>query len=179
MLENRVCLITGSNAGIGYAITEACLANGALVMIHGLDASEVEAARAGLGDRAAATTGDLSDPATPERLVNACLERFGRSGRPGQQCGHDRPLDDRGPDPGAFRPDDGGQYPGAAAPHPEGAAASGKWRSRRHHCQYRVDQRLLRRAQPFGLFSDKGGTDDRNAEPGRCARAYHFYSEPL
>lgn len=31
-----------------------------------------------LGDRAAAYVGDLSDPETPRRLVEACVERFGR-----------------------------------------------------------------------------------------------------
>ncbi|MCA9838539.1 MAG: SDR family oxidoreductase [Trueperaceae bacterium] len=50
-LEDKVILITGSSTGIGEATAERCLAEGARVMIHGLDEAET-----------AETAGRLSQP---------------------------------------------------------------------------------------------------------------------
>ncbi len=37
LLENKVILVTGSTTGIGEAIARRCVADGAKVIIHGLE----------------------------------------------------------------------------------------------------------------------------------------------
>jgi 2-dehydro-3-deoxy-D-gluconate 5-dehydrogenase len=79
-LDGKVALVTGASAGIGAGIAEALAEAGADVACHGnsrpADATtELVKAK---GRRAAALSGDLSDRATPARLVGEVLERFGR-----------------------------------------------------------------------------------------------------
>jgi NAD(P)-dependent dehydrogenase (short-subunit alcohol dehydrogenase family) len=78
-LENKVIIITGSATGIGKAIAQRCAAEGARVVIHGLEADLAAAVTAELGaDRAICHVEDLTVEGCPERLVALALSAFGR-----------------------------------------------------------------------------------------------------
>ncbi len=77
-LAGKAILVTGSSAGIGYAMAERLIAEGAKVMVHGRDAAEVEQACRVLGGGCASATGDLAEPATAQAIVDATVRAFGR-----------------------------------------------------------------------------------------------------
>jgi 3-oxoacyl-[acyl-carrier protein] reductase len=76
-LDGRVFILTGASRGLGFATAEALVADGAKVVISSRDKDSVEGATAALGE-AAGVVADLADPATPQRLVDEALSRFGR-----------------------------------------------------------------------------------------------------
>ncbi|MFI6332723.1 SDR family oxidoreductase [Micromonospora chersina] len=79
-LADRVYVLTGASDGLGFATAEQLVADGARVVISSRAPERVAAAVAALGgpERAIGLTADLTDPGTPERLVAAARERFGR-----------------------------------------------------------------------------------------------------
>lgn len=77
-LQDKVIVITGSATGIGRAIAERCVAEGARVMVHGLSGKDTQEVAHLLGDKASAHVDDLVDPASPGRLVASALRAFGR-----------------------------------------------------------------------------------------------------
>jgi 2-dehydro-3-deoxy-D-gluconate 5-dehydrogenase len=79
-LDGKVALVTGAAAGIGAAIAEALAEAGADVACHGntRPADGTAALVKAQNRKGAALSGDLSDRATPARLVGEVLERFGR-----------------------------------------------------------------------------------------------------
>jgi 3-oxoacyl-[acyl-carrier protein] reductase len=75
-LRNRVCLVTGSTAGIGLETARLLASEGAQVVITGRDQDRVDRAR----DETGAALGvacDLSEPAAPEELVAEAAEVLG------------------------------------------------------------------------------------------------------
>jgi NAD(P)-dependent dehydrogenase (short-subunit alcohol dehydrogenase family) len=78
-LDDKVALVTGGNRGIGLAIARLFTEAGARCMVTGrTPTAEVEALTAANPETVAWVAGDVTDPATPDRLVAATLDRFGR-----------------------------------------------------------------------------------------------------
>ena len=78
-LKNKVVLITGSTTGIGKSIALRCVAEGASVIIHGLERDLGEQLLAEIGsDKAALHIEDLRTEGTAQRLIKIALDRFGR-----------------------------------------------------------------------------------------------------
>lgn len=77
-LRDRVFLVTGGSRGIGLAGAAALVAEGARVVVSGRDESALATATAGWGDSAMTLVADNADPDTPDRLVAAAMERWGR-----------------------------------------------------------------------------------------------------
>jgi len=67
-LKDRICLVTGSTAGIGLETARLLAAEGARVAVNGRGADRVEQARAEVG-AALGVACDLSEPAAAEQLV--------------------------------------------------------------------------------------------------------------
>lgn len=78
-LRNKIAVITGGNSGIGFAIAQTFVEEGARVVVVGRRREAVETAVAALGDRAIGLTGDVADLATHERVAKLVSERFGRT----------------------------------------------------------------------------------------------------
>jgi NAD(P)-dependent dehydrogenase (short-subunit alcohol dehydrogenase family) len=80
-MNNRKILVTGSGSGIGAAIARRLAGEGARIMLHAREnRAGCEAVARELRERGAEVAiqlGDLQDPATPEALVDATVERFG------------------------------------------------------------------------------------------------------
>ncbi|NES16650.1 MULTISPECIES: SDR family oxidoreductase [Micromonospora] len=79
-LANRVYVLTGASRGLGLATAHALVADGARVVISARVPERVAEAVEALGgpERAIGLTADLTDPGTPQRLVAAAREQFGR-----------------------------------------------------------------------------------------------------
>ena len=78
-LEGKTALVTGSATGIGEAIARRFAAEGARVMVHGLEAEREagEAIARSLPGGAAFIAADIASPAECESLVQTTLARFG------------------------------------------------------------------------------------------------------
>ena len=77
VLEGKVALITGGSKGIGFAIAEALVSQGARVMITGRDAADLERAQARLGPRALSVSADARLADEVERAVQATVDGHG------------------------------------------------------------------------------------------------------
>jgi NAD(P)-dependent dehydrogenase (short-subunit alcohol dehydrogenase family) len=73
-------IITGSSSGIGAATAKRFVEMGAGVVLHGRDASRLEAVRESLGPtaRAEIIAGDIADPETGRKLAQTAIDSFGR-----------------------------------------------------------------------------------------------------
>jgi 3-oxoacyl-[acyl-carrier protein] reductase len=76
-LEGRVALVTASSKGLGRATALALSQEGAKVVLCARDRQELDEAAAAMPGEALAVAADVTDPATPRRLVDRCLDRFG------------------------------------------------------------------------------------------------------
>jgi len=83
-LGNRVYLVTGGSRGLGFAAAEALVADGAHVVLSAPHEATAAAAAARLSQNGASAgdatwvVADNSDPGTPDRLIAAAKDRFGR-----------------------------------------------------------------------------------------------------
>jgi NAD(P)-dependent dehydrogenase (short-subunit alcohol dehydrogenase family) len=78
-LQNKVILITGSCTGIGKAIAQRCVVEGARVVIHGLEPELGTAMVDELGpDCAVLHIEDLTKEGCADRLVAAAVQAFGK-----------------------------------------------------------------------------------------------------
>jgi 3-oxoacyl-[acyl-carrier protein] reductase len=76
-LRDRVCIVTGSTAGIGRETARLLVEEGARVVVCGRDPGSVEQARDELG-AALGVPGDLAEPDAPAELVRRSVEELGR-----------------------------------------------------------------------------------------------------
>ena len=81
-LASKVAIVTGGSRGIGLAIAQSLLAEGASVLITGINEKNLETARRTLagsadGSRVLPLRADVRDSADAERLVSSAVERFG------------------------------------------------------------------------------------------------------
>ena len=77
-LEGKTVLITGSTAGIGEAMARRFHAEGANIVLHGLEVVEGQAILEELGERAVLHINDLAEAGAPEALVQKAIDTFGR-----------------------------------------------------------------------------------------------------
>jgi 3-oxoacyl-[acyl-carrier protein] reductase len=83
-LRDRVYLVTGGSRGLGFAAAEALVGEGARVLLSNPHEASAAAAAARLTEDPAAdervtwVAADNADPATPDRLIAAAEDRFGR-----------------------------------------------------------------------------------------------------
>lgn len=75
-LKDRICLVTGSTAGIGLETARLLAAEGARVVVNGRDPDRAEAARADVGAELAVAC-DLAESAAAEELVAETADRLG------------------------------------------------------------------------------------------------------
>ena len=76
-LSGRNALVTGAARGIGLAIAERLLADGARVALADIDIDRAQREARRLGDGAVALRVDVADPASVSAGVTAAVQRFG------------------------------------------------------------------------------------------------------
>jgi 3-oxoacyl-[acyl-carrier protein] reductase len=76
-LDGQIAIVTGGSRGIGYAIAQALVVEGASVAITGRDSKHVAAAAERLGARAHGEPADVRDAAAAARAIDTVVDRFG------------------------------------------------------------------------------------------------------
>lgn len=79
-LEGKAAVVTGGASGLGQAVVEALVAEGAAVVVLDISAERAEqvvAGCAGLEGRAVAHVGDLAEERTIVEAIECCQEEFG------------------------------------------------------------------------------------------------------
>ena len=77
-LEGKIALVTGASAGIGLAVAQRLVDEGAFVYLTGRGADALDAAVAGLGRNARGVTGDVANLSDLDRLVDVIRAEKGR-----------------------------------------------------------------------------------------------------
>jgi len=77
LLEGRAAIVTGAAQGIGYAIAQTFVEQGARVLVLDVDAERAQGAAASLGDRCVGLGCDVTTPADVEDAVARAIVEFG------------------------------------------------------------------------------------------------------
>jgi NAD(P)-dependent dehydrogenase (short-subunit alcohol dehydrogenase family) len=75
--DGMIVLVTGSTTGVGEATARRLVAEGARVMVHGLEEEWAKAVVADLGDAARYVIADIGDPSACAQVVQATVDAFG------------------------------------------------------------------------------------------------------
>ena len=79
--DGKVCVVTGAASGIGYAVSDALLQDGAVVVLADHDAHRLEGAVAELarhGDRVDSATVDVTSPQQVQQMIDDAVARHTR-----------------------------------------------------------------------------------------------------
>ncbi len=78
--NTKTVVVTGAGSGIGFAVAEAFVREGTNVVLNGRTEDKLTRAAAQLDqpDRLAIVAGDVTQPETASRIVDAAVGRFGR-----------------------------------------------------------------------------------------------------
>ena len=76
-LAGTVAVVTGGSRGIGFAVAEALVSQGARVAITGRTSRDLDAAASRLGAAAIGIEGDVGSEADASRMIGSAVERFG------------------------------------------------------------------------------------------------------
>lgn len=77
-LKDKVVIITGATSGIGKAIAQLAINEGAKVLVHGINKTEGEQTVNELGASAKLCIADLAQADAPKEIVKACMAQFGK-----------------------------------------------------------------------------------------------------
>ena len=80
-VRGRIAVVTGAASGLGREIAQLVAREGASVVIGDVEPVGLERTAASItaaGGTALAVAGDLTEEAPAQRLIDACVERFGR-----------------------------------------------------------------------------------------------------
>ena len=77
-LQDKAVIVTGSTQGVGEAIARRFVAEGARVVVHGLERDLGERVAADLGGRAVLHISDLTRPESAAELIDVAVRAFGR-----------------------------------------------------------------------------------------------------
>ena len=80
-VRNRVAVVTGAASGLGREIAQLLAREGASIVLGDIEPVGLERTAAAITDKggtALAVAGDLTEEAPARRLIDACVERFGR-----------------------------------------------------------------------------------------------------
>ena len=78
VLDGKSAIVTGSARGIGRATAELLAEQGAQVLINDLDGDVAEQAAGEIQGETAVFSGDLTQGDTPDKLVQAAIDSFGK-----------------------------------------------------------------------------------------------------
>ena len=86
-LAGKVAVITGGSSGIGLATAQRFVDEGARVFIMGRRRSELDKAKALIGDGLSTVAGDVTNSADLDKLFATVLDTRGWLGHPGGEFG--------------------------------------------------------------------------------------------
>ncbi len=76
-LHNKVAVVTGASRGLGRAVAETLMAEGASIVAVARPSADLDSLAAANPERCLAVAADLTHPDTPTQVVNAARDRFG------------------------------------------------------------------------------------------------------